>query len=62
MGDLQAFQRWEKLGVWRRQVSAYLPPNKAAMMLYVHLKGDAEAELEWCDIERVDSPTTRTIS
>ena len=56
-GDLQAFQRWErKLTIWRRQIASYLPPNESAMMLYVHLKGEAEEELEYCDLDRVDSP------
>ena len=55
-GDLQAFQRWErKLIVWRRQIASYLPPNEAAMMLYVSLKGEAEEELEHASLDRIDS-------
>ena len=53
--DIQAFQRWEKkLTVWRRQISSYVPPNEAAMRLFVSLQGEAEQELEWCDIDKVD--------
>ena len=47
--DLRAFQKWtRKLEVWRIQIAAYLPPNEAAMLLYVSLRGEAEEELEWC--------------
>ena len=54
--DLRAFQKWErKIEVWKIQVSAYLPPNEAAMHLYVSLKGEAEEELEWCDIAKINS-------
>ena len=50
--DLRAFQKWErKLQVWRVQISAYLPPNEAAMMLYVSLRGEAEEELEYCPLD-----------
>ena len=56
--DLRAFQKWErKIEIWRIQVSAYLPPNEAAMLLYVNLKGEAEEELEWCDISKINSDT-----
>eukprot|EP00434_Breviolum_minutum_P014451 symbB.v1.2.012742.t1/scaffold878.1/size155624/13 len=54
--DLRAFQKWErKIEVWTIQVSAYLPPNEAAMLLYVSLKGEAEEELEWCDIKKINA-------
>ena len=53
--DLRAFQKWaRKLEVWRVQIASYLPPNEAAMMLYVSLKGEAEEELEWCDIAQIN--------
>ena len=51
-----SIQRWErKLTVWRRQIASYLPPNEAAMMLYVSLKGEAEEELEHASLDRIDS-------
>ena len=54
--DLRAFQKWgRKIEVWTIQVSAYLPPNEAAMLLYVSLKGEAEEELEWCDIKKINA-------
>ena len=54
--DLRAFQKWErKLQVWRVQISAYLPPNEAAMMLYVSLRGEAEEELEYCPIDSINN-------
>ena len=53
--DLRAFQKWErKLQVWRVQISSYLPPNEAAMMLYVSLKGEAEEELEYCSLDSIN--------
>ena len=54
--DLRAFQKWtRKIEVWRIQIAAYLPPNEAAMMLYVSLKGEAEEELEHASLDRIDS-------
>ena len=54
--DLRAFQKWERrLEVWRLQVSRYLPPREAALLLYVSLKGEMEEELEWADLKRIDS-------
>ena len=54
--DLRAFQKWErKLQVWRVQISSYLPPNEAAMMLYVSLKGGAEEELEYCSLDSINN-------
>ena len=38
--DLRSFQKWErKLQVWKVQISAYMPPNEAAMILFVSLRG-----------------------
>ena len=55
--DLRAFQKWErKLAVWRVQVAAYLPKSDAAMLLYVSLRGEAEEELEWCDLSKINDP------
>ena len=54
--DLRAFQKWErKLQVWRVQIASYLPPNEAAMMLYVSLKGEAEEELEYCSLDSINN-------
>ena len=54
--DLRAFQKWtRKIEVWRIQVAAYLPPNEAAMLLYVSLQGEAEEELEWCDVSLINN-------
>ena len=54
--DLRAFQKWtRKIEVWRIQIAAYLPPNEAAMLLYVSLKGEAEEELEWCDVALINN-------
>ena len=33
---------------------SYLPPNEIAMTLFVALRGEAEEELEHCDLSRVD--------
>ena len=53
--DLRAFQKWErKVGIWQIQVSSYLPPNEAAMALYCSLRGEAEEELEWCDVTKIN--------
>lgn len=56
--DLRAFQKWHrKIEVWRIQIQTYLPPNhpnEAAGMLYVSLRGEAEEEMEWCDIQKVN--------
>ena len=30
-------------------------PNEAAMMLYVHLKGEAEEELGYASLDRIDA-------
>ena len=49
--DLRAFQKWtRKIEVWI-QVAAYLPP----MLLYVSLQGEAEEELEWCDVSLINN-------
>ena len=56
--DLRAFQKWHRtIEVWRIQIQVYLPPNhpnEASMMLYVSLRGEAEEEMEWCDIQKVN--------
>ncbi|CAL1138518.1 unnamed protein product [Cladocopium goreaui] len=54
--DLRAFQKWErKVEIWKIQVATYLPPNEAAMLLYCSLKGEAEEELEWCDVKMINN-------
>ena len=53
--DLRAFQKWQrKVEIWQLQVSSYLPPNEAAMLLYVSLRGEAEEELEWCELSKIN--------
>ena len=53
--DLRAYDRWEKrVKVWEMQVSSYLPPNEAAMNLFVSLKGEAEEELENADLAKIN--------
>ena len=37
------------------QIKSYLPSNEAAMMLYCSLKGEAEEELEYVDMSKVNS-------
>ena len=32
----------------------YLPPNEAAMLLHVSLRGGAEEELEWCELSKIN--------
>ena len=32
----------------------FAPPNEAAMLLYGSLKGEAEEELEWCDVSKTN--------
>lgn len=53
---MRAYQKWErKVNIWQVQVSAYLPLNEAAMLLYCSLKGDAEEELESCDVSKINN-------
>ena len=53
--DLRAFQKWQrKVEIWQLQVSSYVPPNEAAMLLYVSLRGEAEEELEWCELSKIN--------
>ena len=55
--DPRAFSKWQrKMSVWRIQVANYLPPEEAAMYLYTSLKGEAEEELEWVDLEKIHHP------
>ena len=55
--DPRAFSKWErKMQVWRIQIASYLPPSEAAMLLYTSLRGEAEEELEWVDLSKVNSP------
>ena len=54
--DLRSFQKWErKLQVWRIQISSYLPPNEAAMLLYGSLREEAEEELEYASIDAINN-------
>lgn len=53
--DLRAYDRWERrVRIWEMQVSSYLPPNEAAMNLFVSLKGEAEEELENADVTKIN--------
>ena len=50
--DLRAFARWERrIEIWRLQVSAYMPPQDAALL--TSLTGEAELEVEHLDLKRV---------
>ena len=40
---------------WERQVSAFLPKNEAAALLYTSLTGESEDEIEHMDMAQVDS-------
>ena len=54
--DVRAFSKWKrKVEIWERQVSAYLPKNEAALLLYTSLTGEAEDEIEYMDMAQVDS-------
>ncbi|CAE7309156.1 TY5A, partial [Symbiodinium microadriaticum] len=56
--DVRAYDRYErKVRVWERQIGAFMPKNEAAMMLYVSLRGEAEEELEFMDMNEIDSPS-----
>ena len=53
--DLRAFQKWErKVRIWELQVASYVPANEASMLLYVSLRGEAEEEMEHCDLESIN--------
>ena len=55
-GDVRAFERFEKkVNVWALQAKHYMSSAEAGLALYTSLRGDAEAELEFCDIEKVYS-------
>ena len=55
--DPRAFSKWmRKLEIWKLQVSNYLPNEEAAMLLYTSLRGEAEEELEWVDLKKVNHP------
>ena len=45
-----------KLEIWKLQVANYLPNEEAAMLLYTSLRGEAEEELEWVDLKKVNHP------
>ena len=50
--DLRAYSKFSrKVALWRNQVSAYMTPRKAALVL----SGEAEAELEHAPIEAINS-------
>eukprot|EP00434_Breviolum_minutum_P022664 symbB.v1.2.020001.t1/scaffold1659.1/size107071/3 len=55
--DPRAFSKWmRKLEIWKLQVANYLPNEEAAMLLYTSLRGEAEEELEWVDLKKVNHP------
>ena len=55
--DPRAFSKWmRKLEIWKLQVSNYLPNEEAAMLFYTSLRGEAEEELEWVDLKKVNHP------
>eukprot|EP00913_Durusdinium_trenchii_P002530 g2339.t1 len=55
-GDVCAFERFEKkVSIWALQAKHYMSSSEAGLALYTSLKGDAEAELEYVDIEKVYS-------
>lgn len=56
--DLRSFVKWErKLSVWQLQIQSYMNRREAALMLFTSLSGEAEEELENCDLAKVNSAT-----
>ena len=54
--DLRSFPKWQrKLSVWKRQIAGYMSKKDAALLLYSSLTGEAEEELEHCDLDRLES-------
>eukprot|EP00435_Cladocopium_sp_Y103_P063501 s670_g25.t1 len=56
--DLRSFVKWErKLSIWQLQIQSYMNRRDAALMLFTSLSGEAEEELENCDLTKVNSST-----
>ena len=54
--DLRSFVKWErKLSVWQLQIQSYMNRREAALLLFTSLSGEAEEELENCDLDKVNS-------
>ena len=54
--DLRAYSKFaKKVALWRIQVSSFMTPREAALVLYTSLTGEAEAELEHAPIEVINS-------
>ena len=54
--DPRAYSKFaKKVSLWRIQVSSYMTPREAALMLYTSLSGEAETELEHAPIESINS-------
>ncbi|CAK9042430.1 unnamed protein product [Durusdinium trenchii] len=53
--DLRSFPKWQrKLAIWKKQILGFMSRRDAALFLYSSLTGEAEEELEHCDLERLD--------
>ena len=53
--DLRAFAKFEgKVRTWVLQAKSYLSPSEMALNLFVSLQGEAEAEAEHLDLEKVN--------
>ena len=54
--DLRSFVNWErKLSVCQLQIQSYMNRREAALLLFTSLSGEAEEELENCDLAKVNS-------
>ena len=54
--DLRAYSKFaKKVALWRIQVSSFMTPREAALVLYTSLTGEAEAELEHAPIESINT-------
>ena len=52
--DLRAFEKFErKVKVWELQASHYMTGAEAALTLFTSLKGEAEQELEFVDVNTI---------
>ena len=54
--DLRSFPKWQrKLEIWKRQITSFMSRKDAALLLYSSLTGEAEEELEHCDLDKLAS-------
>ncbi|CAK9043953.1 Protein NO VEIN (Protein EMBRYO DEFECTIVE 2597) [Durusdinium trenchii] len=54
--DLRSFPKWQrKLEIWKRQITSFMSRKDAALLLYSSPTGEAEEELEHCDLDRLAS-------